>query len=471
MSLISTRDATGEQYSYTDALLQGLAPDGGLYVPDAYPTVSTEELIALKGAPYGAIVKLIKEKLVGDTIDSGTLERLIAAAYTNEKFPEVENEQYTPVRRVKDNLYIQNLSLGPTAAFKDMAMQQLGQEMNYELNRRDEELVILGATSGDTGSAAEAALKGLERVKLFMLSPEEGMSPFQKGQMGSLSGDNIFNISIQGRFDDCQDLVKAIKQEAEFAHLGAVNSINWGRISSQIPYYFSGYLQTAAQVGDLVDFVVPSGNFGNVLAGYYAKQMGLPIRHLIVATNENDVLHTLFETGVYTLSPTQVTSSPSMDISKASNYERLAFDVLGRDPEALASYMKIFNETGTVDIKQYGADHSAFSTLGFKSGHSHHALRLETITSLYEATGQAVDPHTADGVAVARQHYDVSEEIPMVCMETALPVKFEATLTEALGATLERPERFVGMEEYATGEKFMLLPISQSQLESYIRSH
>ncbi len=471
MSLISTRDTGGTTLSYTDVLLQGLAPDGGLYVPTEYPQVSAAELTVLKEGEYRDVVSAIKKRLVGDTIPESDLEAMIAAAYTDAKYPEALAGQYTPVREVRKNFYIQNLSLGPTAAFKDMAMQLLGQEMNYELDRRNETLTILGATSGDTGSAAEAAMRGLERITLFMLSPETGMSEFQKGQMGGFSGGNIFNISVQGRFDDCQDLVKAIKQEPDFAHLGAVNSINWGRISSQVPYYFSGYLQVAKNIGDPVDFTVPSGNFGDVLAGYVAKQMGLPIRRLIVATNENDVLHKLFTTGIYELSPAVVTSSPSMDISKASNYERLAFDVLGRDPKKLSAYMQQFSETGSVSLADYGADRSVFTELGFVSGSSSHAVRLKTIADIYEETNQAIDPHTADGVFVGRQQFDAAENIPMVCLETALPVKFEDTIQEALGQVPARSDRFAGVEASASADNFTTMPVSKSALEAFIRTN
>ena len=301
MKMISTRDNSKKELSYCDVLLAGLAPDGGLYVPSEYPQFSREELQAQRGASYRDIAYSVKRKLVGGDIPDDELRAMIERAYSEESFGAAEGGNIVPLVKVEDDFYIQQLSLGPTAAFKDMAMQQLGQEMDYELKKRGEHLTILGATSGDTGSAAEAAFKGLGTVTLFMLSPEVGMSPFQKAQMGMLSGGNIFNVSVRGRFDDCQDLVKELKGEEEFSKLGAVNSINWGRISSQVPYFFSGYLQAAAHIGDPVDFVVPSGNFGDMLSGYITNQMGVPIRRLVVATNENAVLDTLFKTGVYVL--------------------------------------------------------------------------------------------------------------------------------------------------------------------------
>ena len=296
--LVSTRDIEKKDISYTDALLEGLAPDGGLYVPVEYPQLTKDDLVQLKGKSYPELAFEVKKRLVGGAIPDAELKILLQNAYSENKF-DTTNGNTVPIKMISKDLFLENLSLGPTAAFKDIALQQLGQEMNYELNQRGEDLVILGATSGDTGSSAEAAVKGLDRIKLFMLSPQIGMSNFQKAQMGALTGDNIFNIGIDGRFDDCQDLVKELKQDPEFAKLGAVNSINWGRISSQVPYFVSGYLQAVKEVGQEVDFVVPTGNFGNVLSGYIAKQMGVPIRKLIVATNENDVMAKLIRTGVY----------------------------------------------------------------------------------------------------------------------------------------------------------------------------
>lgn len=467
--LVSTRDSERKEISYTDALLEGLAPDGGLYIPSKYPQLTKEELIELKGVPYSKLAFEVKRKLVAGAIPDTELELLLQNAYPESKF-NTSNGNTVPIRSIGNGLFLENLSLGPTAAFKDMALQQLGQEMNFELTRRGEDLVILGATSGDTGSAAEAAVKGLDRIKLFMLSPEIGMSDFQKAQMGALSGGNIFNISIDGRFDDCQDLVKELKADPEFSKLGAVNSINWGRISSQVPYFVSGYLQAASQVGEEVDFVVPTGNFGNVLSGYIAKQMGVPIRRLIVATNENDVMAKLIKTGVYELSPSQITSSPSMDISKASNYERLLFDILDRDPQAVSQYMKEFSTNGRVDLAQFGLSAGVFAENGFFQGSSTHQDRLNTIKSVYEESRTIIDPHTADAVTVARQ-YKTNDGVPMVVMETALPVKFEGTIEKALGFVPEREERFQGLESKVTGDRFHTMKPNAEDLKSYLRNN
>jgi len=470
MNMISTRDVSKTGRSYSDVLLAGLAPDGGLYVPSEYPQISLEELRGLKGASYRDIAHAIKKKLIGGDIPDQDLRTMIGRAYSEESFGIVDGGNIVPLVKVQDDFYVQQLSLGPTAAFKDMAMQQLGQEMEYELKKRGERLTILGATSGDTGSAAEAAFKGQGTVTLFMLSPEVGMSAFQKAQMGMFSGGNIFNISVRGRFDDCQDLVKELKGEAEFSKLGAVNSINWGRISSQVPYFVSGYLQAAKQVGEPVDFVVPSGNFGDMLSGYIAKQMGVPIRRLVVATNENKVLDTLFKTGVYELNSAQVTSSPSMDISKASNYERLAFDVLKRDAAALAKYMKEFESKKHVDLKDYGASAADFAKLGFSSDSSTHADRLQAIRDVYDKCKYVIDPHTADAVTVGFREKK-QDGVPMVCMGTALPVKFEDTIKEALGFVPERPARFKNLEKALPENAFHVIDVDAEQLRQYIRDH
>ena len=467
--LISTRDIEKKNIFYTDALLEGLAPDGGLYVPTKYPQLTKNELKNLKDRPFLEIAFQIKKKFIEGTIPDKKLEILLQNSYTQEKFNSKDGN-IVPIRSISEDLYLQNLSLGPTAAFKDIALQQLGQEMNYELNKRNENLVLLGATSGDTGSSAEAAVKGLDRIKLFMLSPQTGMSDFQKAQMSALSGENIFNISINGRFDDCQDLVKQLKQDPEFANLGAVNSINWGRISSQIPFFVSGYLQAVSNIGQKVDFVIPTGNFGNVLSGYIAKQMGVPIRKLIVATNENNFMAKLIKTGIYELTPAQITSSPSMDISKASNYERLLFDLFNRDPQKVKDYMTEFNKNGIVNLKNFGLNADIFAQNKFFQGTSTHQDRINTIRKVYIEAGTIIDPHTADAVTVAKQ-YKRNDETPMIVMETALPVKFENTINEALGFIPERETRFQNLERKITKEDFYKMDPNPTELKNYIRQN
>ncbi len=471
-TLVSTRDVAQSEHTYTEVLLQGLAPDGGLYVPALYPKIDESFLRSIDGAPYPVVVARVKKLFVGGGIPDDVLDEMTAKAYAMETFQQDKVGVVTPLTEIQRNFYIQNLSLGPTASFKDMAMQMIGREMEYVLHEQGKTLSILGATSGDTGSAAEAALKGLNGIQICMLSPQIGMSAFQKAQMGALSGGNVLNVSVDGRFDDCQDLVKSIKSIPEFAHLGAVNSINFARICSQIPYYVAGYLQAVRHIGDVIDVAVPSGNFGNVLSAYYAKQLGLPIRNLIVATNENAVLHRVFTTGVYSLTPAQITSSPSMDISKASNYERLVFDILGRDAEKTSRYMHIFETEKLVDLQAFGVAPNALASLGFRSGSSSHAERIATIRHIYERSGKVLDPHTADGVGVALTHFDGGVGIPMLCMETALPVKFEHTIKEALGGHVpERPQRFKNIESQITSDAFTSLPASAETLMDVLRAH
>lgn len=465
---ISTRDLESQPLIYSDVLLQGLAPDKGLYVPRELPHLSYDALRYLDNMAYPELFAFVKGMFIGDDIGSDDQGDLAWNAYGGDKFSDPE---ITPLREVGGlNFYIQELSLGPTAAFKDMALQPLGQDMQHVLAKRGERLTLLGATSGDTGSSAEAAVKGLGSLSLFMLSPEEGMSDFQKAQMGILSGDNIFNISIPGRFDDCQDIVKAIKQDPEFAGLGAVNSINWGRIASQVPYYVAGYLQAVeGRVGEKVDFVVPTGNFGNVLAGYIAREMGVPIDRLIVATNENNVVHQLIQTGHYDRpAQAKITSSPSMDITVASNYERLVFDLFNGDAEKTRAYMQQFEQTGSVAFSDFGLPNFILEDLGFDSGTSTERDRLNSIEWAYKHGGGVIDPHTADAITVGRRKQFGNK--PIVCMSTALPVKFEPTIRKALGFVPEREERFKRIEEQAAGG-FTLLANDVEVVKDFIRQN
>lgn len=466
--MVSTRDEAKKGLSYTDVLLSGLAPDGGLYIPSEYPQISGEELQRLAKEPYENIAYAIKRHLVDGAIPDKALSEMIGEAYSAPPF-EKEKGTIVPISEIEENIFVENLSLGPTASFKDMALQLLGREMAYELRKRKKSLAILGATSGDTGSAAEAAFKGLANVKLCMLSPEKGMSTFQRAQMGSLTGENIFNVSIRGRFDDCQDLVKEVKADPQFANLGAVNSINWGRISAQVPYYFAGYFQIATRIGEPIDVTVPSGNFGNILSGYVAKRMGLPLRRLIVATNENNVLDELFKTGVYEQTPAQVTSSPSMDISKASNYERLVFDLFEGDAKKVRDYMNRFGKNGKVSLSEFGLDISVFKKFGFESGSSTHADRLATIKRTFDTSKVIIDPHTADGVYTGSKLKE--KGVPMLCLATALPVKFEETIQEALGFVPERPARFKDLEARIKENSFIVMDSDIEALKTFLKTN
>ena len=442
MRYLSTRgDKTPRKFC--EILLEGLAPDGGLYLPEHYPQVSAATLSAWRRLPYADLAFEVLSLYIDD-IPAADLKAICQKTYTQEVFG---TREIVPVRQLEAGLYLQALSNGPTLAFKDMAMQLLGNLFEYELARRGEELNILGATSGDTGSAAEYAMRGKKGVRVFMTSPNGRMSQFQQAQMFSLMDENIHNIAVDGVFDDCQDIVKAVSNDLDFKRqykIGTVNSINWARLMAQVVYYFAGYFQATASNAEEVSFTVPSGNFGNVCAGHVARMMGLPIAQLVVATNENDVLDEFFRTGVYRVrgsSDTHETSSPSMDISKASNFERFVFDLTGRDgAQTKALFHDQLNATGSFDLSASNAFQSAAKTYGFVSGKSTHADRLATIKSVYAQTGSMIDTHTADGVKVAREH--LHPGIPMVVLETALPIKFAETIEEALGQLPPRPAAF-----------------------------
>ena len=450
MQYISTR-GNPDRKRFCEILLEGLAPDGGLYLPVAYPQVDVALLATLRRVyheqGYAALAFEILSLYIDD-IPAEDLRALCAKTYTAEVFGTGE---IVPLRHLQEGVWIEALSNGPTLAFKDMAMQLLGNLFEYELARRGEEINILGATSGDTGSAAEHAMRGKKGVRVFMTSPFGRMSPFQQAQMFSLQDANIYNIAIRGVFDDCQDIVKAVSNDLEFKRkykIGTVNSINWARLLAQVVYYFAGYIQATDNDQQRVSFAVPSGNFGNVCAGHVARQMGLPIDKLVVATNENDVLDEFFRTGVYRVrgtADTHETSSPSMDISKASNFERFVFDLLGRDgARTKALFGEGLSQTGRFDLSADPAFSQAASRYGFVSGRSTHANRLDTIRRTFDQHGMVIDTHTADGLKVALEH--LSPGVPMVVLETALPIKFAATVVEALGREPDRPPQFEGIE-------------------------
>ncbi|GAB7128805.1 threonine synthase [Silvimonas sp. JCM 19000] len=464
MHYISTRGGMPPK-RFSEILLGGLAPDGGLVVPDAYPRLSADELNALAGLSYTDLAFAVISRFVDD-IPPADLKTLIDKTYTVAAFG---NADITPVTRLEDDLFIQQLSNGPTLAFKDMAMQLLGNLFEYVLTRQGEQINIVGATSGDTGSAAEYAMRGKKGVNVFMLSPFGKMSAFQRAQMFSLQDENIFNISVKSMFDACQDMVKALNNDADFKRqykIGAVNSINWGRIVAQVVYYFKGYFAVAGQVGEPVDFCVPSGNFGNICAAHVARQMGLPIRRLIVATNENDVLDEFFKTGGYhprALELTYETSSPSMDISKASNLERFVFDLTGRDGAKLAALWHTVEKEKGFDLA--AADFARLrDEFGFRSEKSTHADRIANIREVFSKYGVQVDPHTADGYHAAKAHREAG--VKVVIMETALPAKFEATMLEALGQKPVPPAGLADLEQLP--QRFDVMEADAEVLKRYV---
>jgi threonine synthase len=467
MKYISTRGDQTER-GFSEILLEGLAPDGGLYVPKFFPKVNGFTLQRWRGLAYPQLAYEILSLFIDD-IPKPDLAALVERTYTKAVFG---TEAIVPVRQLEDGLFIEALSNGPTLAFKDMAMQLLGNLFEYELARRGETLNILGATSGDTGSAAEYAMRGKQGVRVFMLSPQGRMSPFQQAQMFSLQDPNIHNLSIEGVFDDCQDIVKAVSNDLEFKRrhkIGTVNSINWARLLAQVVYYFAGYFQVTQSNAEKVSFAVPSGNFGNVCAGHVARMMGLPIDQLVVATNENDVLDEFFRTGTYRVraaAETYETSSPSMDISKASNFERYVFDLVQHDGARVAELFgpKIAKQGGFTLAPD---EVTRIAETGFTSGKSTHADRLATIRSTWQQHDDMIDTHTADGLKVAREKRKPG--VPMIVLETALPAKFAATIEEATGRQPPRPASLKGIESLP--RRFTLMPADVAQVKDYIVRH
>ena len=470
MKYISTRGQSPE-LSFCDVLLEGLAPDGGLYLPKSYPKFLDADLSYMRPMSYQDLTFFIFQKFVDD-IPADDLKRIIDETYKPEVFgysrPDQNSEEITPTLKLEDNLYLLSLSNGPTLAFKDIAMQFLGYLFEYVLNKKGRKLNILGATSGDTGSSAEYAMKGKKGINVFMLSPYKKMSAFQSAQMFSLKDSNIFNIAIEGVFDDCQDLVKAVSNDLQFKkenNVGAVNSINWGRILAQVIYYFKGYFSVTQTNKTFVDFTVPTGNFGNICAGHIARMMGLPIRHLVVATNENDVLDEFFHTGLYRprkYENTFHTSSPSMDISKASNFERFIFDLIGRDASALSDYWKKLDQGGSFDLEEHLFN--KIKDFGFVSSSSKHSNRIELIKVFYDKYGVIIDTHTADGVKAALDH--ANKDVPMLILETALPVKFEESILESIGKKPERPDNLIDIE--LLDQQFDILENNLESIKSFI---
>jgi threonine synthase len=457
---ISTRGGAPAR-RFTEILLEGLAPDGGLYVPEELPRA---DLGAWRTLPYAQLAHQVLAKFIDDIPE---LETLVRRAYSARRFG---GDEITPLKTLERGVHLLGLANGPTLAFKDIALQLLGELFEHVLSSQGQSLNILGATSGDTGSAAEYAMRGKRAIRVFMLSPHKRMSAFQSAQMYSLQDANIHNLAVKGVFDDCQDVVKKVNADASYKaqhRIGAVNSINWARVAAQVVYYFKGYFAATKDDREQVAFAVPSGNFGNIYAGYVARQMGLPIKNLVLASNENDVLDQFFKTGKYKIrKKVKQTTSPSMDISKASNFERYVFDLVGRDASRLRDLWRRLDAQGEFDLS-----HSSYwprvPQSGFVSGRSTNADRISTIRMIFERYGVMIDPHTADGVKVGLEHREPG--VPLICLETAQPAKFADTLRAALGREPERPAEFRDLERLP--QRFTLIEPDADAVKRYIASH
>ena len=441
-------------------MLAGLARDGGLYLPAEWPQFSKAEIAAMRGKPYVEVAYRVMKPFVGNTFDEPTFRRLIAEAYASFETPEV-----APVKPLGDSgMHLLELFHGPTLAFKDVALQLLGRMLDHTLIARGQHATIVGATSGDTGSAAIEAVRDRKTIDIFMLHPRGRVSEVQRRQMTTILAPNVHNIAVQGTFDDCQDLAKACFNDLAFRDrhaLTAVNSINFARVMAQIVYYFWAALKLGAP-DTPVAFTVPSGNFGNAYAGYAAKQMGLPISHFVIAANSNDILARFFEQGAMTMTGVIPTYSPSMDIQVSSNFERLLFDLYGRDGKALADAMTAFRSTGTLKV---GANALGGVRELFDAGRVDEPGTLAAIADCLKRFGETIDPHTAVGYAVAQQHRR-DPKIPMVVLTTAHPAKFPDAVQKAIGVRpalparladlLDRTERVDGLPNDAAALKDMI---------------
>ncbi|HEX5456176.1 MAG TPA: threonine synthase [Candidatus Saccharimonadales bacterium] len=448
---------------FETVVMDGFAPDGGLYVPSRgeLPELSLQEIDSCRGKTYPEIFEAVTSRFIGGEIPPQLQAEFAESAYSRDNFPKTEGGNTVPLIDAGGGVRLLNVSLGPTIAFKDMAMQPLARWMNHFLVERDDNAIILGATSGDTGSAAEAAFKGLPGVEIAILSPEEGMSPFQRSQMAALSGGNVHNLAVEDGFDEAQ---KMVIDANKILDLNAVNSINFGRVIAQIPYYFSAYLQAVEHTGQKVDFSIPTGNVGNLFACYMAKKMGLPIDKIIVANNENDTMHRLIQTDVYDpRSERTRTSSPSMDINRPNNFERLFYDLSGEDAEATTRFLAA---GGRVPLSRFGIRPLAEN--GFASARSTHADRLATIKSMYEESGGQIiiDPHTADGVFAARKNQNGN---PIIVPMTAGPEKFRATIAEAIGEE-NAPREGLVLDDKEMDEAFTVIR-SFDELLDYLKAN
>lgn len=461
----STRGGSDRLF-FADALLAGLAPDGGLYVPENFPTLSAEQIRAMRGKPYADVAFEVIQPFVDGTINDATLREILTGAYGT-----FRHKAVAPLVQLDERNFVLELFHGRTLAFKDVAMQFLARAMDHVLGERDQRATIVGATSGDTGGAAIDAFLGRERTDMFILYPDGRVSDVQRRQMTTSAAGNVHALAIDGTFDDCQAIVKTMfthKAFREQVALSGVNSINWARIVAQIVYYFTAAVALGAP-DRKVSFCVPTGNFGDILAGWVAKQMGLPIDRLIIATNTNDILARTLETGRYEASGVVQTTSPSMDIEVSSNFERLLFSAMGKDVSALTGLMESLKQSGSFTVPD-----AALSALraDFSAARADEKTVSDTMRTVMENQAYLLDPHTAVGVAVATlvaASENLDPEVPVITLATAHPAKFPAAVEAATGVNPALPAHLADLMERE--EKMDHLPNGQDVVESFVCAH
>lgn len=462
MRYISTR-GQAPALNFEDVLLAGLASDGGLYVPENLPRFTVEEIASWAGLPYHELAFRVMRPFVAGSIPDADFKQIL-----EETYGVFAHSAIAPLRQLNGNEWVLELFHGPTLAFKDFALQLLGRLLDYVLAKRGERVVIMGATSGDTGSAAIEGCRRCENVDIFILHPHQRVSEVQRRQMTTIAGDNIHNIAIEGNFDDCQEMVKASFADQAFlkgTRLVAVNSINWARIMAQIVYYFHAALQLGGPARS-VAFSVPTGNFGDIFAGYLARNMGLPINQLIVATNRNDILHRFMSGNRYDKDTLHASLSPSMDIMVSSNFERLLFDLHGRNGKGVAELLDGFRASGKLSVEEdrWTEARKLFDSLAVDDEQT-----CATIAQVFKETGEVLDPHTAIGVHAARECRR-SLSIPMVTLGTAHPVKFPDAVEKAgIGQALALPAHLADLFERA--ERCTVLPNELKAVQAFVGQH
>ncbi|WP_019602947.1 threonine synthase [Teredinibacter turnerae] len=468
MKYISTR-GQAPALNFEDVVLTGLATDGGLYVPETLPEFSQEEIASWAGLSYEALALKIISPFVEGEIPEADLKRLIAASYKTSADKGFRHEAIAPLVQTGHNEWVLELFQGPTLAFKDFALQFLGHLLDYVLKKRDQKVVIMGATSGDTGSAAIEGCRDCENVDIFILHPYQKVSDVQRRQMTTVLEDNVHNIALQGNFDDCQNMVKASFADQSFLPEGrqlvAVNSINWARIMAQIVYYFYAGLALGAPHRP-VSFSVPTGNFGDIFAGYLAKRMGMPIEQLVIATNSNDILHRCISENDHSKQALVHSLSPSMDIMVSSNFERMLFDLHGRDGNKIGALMETFKSEGSMVLDDAVLADARALFSSYRVGDDE---TVDVIRSVFESTEYLLDPHTAIGVQAARQTRR-NNSTPMVCLATAHPAKFPEAVKQA-GQTSDPALPFHMQDLFTREERYQVIADDLSQVQLFIREN